>query len=386
MSESTVPRTSPELPHIGANVIDDSGRPTPGAFAGAVGTVDWSPLAAPYGLNPVNRFLRHKKWVYAVAATDDLVLALAVVDAGPTGTAFVMLTDLNTGDVVADSSRPGSGPLVRVGPHSGEGLSAQYRLPGTNYRLRWDEGSDQVRITVSLTSTAGALPGLHSIPGLSRVPGLSALPSGKQQPWLEVDLSLETTDAEAITAISRVEQDHPMATSTVKTSALPAWGTVTVHGPDGPSFHSLDGGLGGYDYTNGFLPRHTSWRWAYGITRLEDGRRLGLNLVSGFSGIGDHTAENALWLDGRLLPLDPAARIEFTEGAHDQPWTIRTLDEAVNLRFIPVASHKEGLNLGVVRSHFLQPSGWFEGTIAVDGERLDVRRMPGVVEDQDILW
>jgi hypothetical protein len=40
----------------------------------------------------------------------------------------------------------------------------------------------------------------------------------------------------------------------------------------------------------------------------------------------------------------------------------------------------------IVKRHFVQPLGWFEGTLRVHGEVLHVTRLPGVTEDQDILW
>ena len=37
-------------------------------------------------------------------------------------------------------------------------------------------------------------------------------------------------------------------------------------------------------------------------------------------------------------------------------------------------------------SHFVQPVGLFEGTIELDGRTHAVKDVPGVTEDQDILW
>ena len=63
----------------------------------------------------MTRLRKHRRWVYATASTDQYLVALAVVDAGPMGSAFVMVTDLTTGEVIADSSRPGGvRPLVHV--------------------------------------------------------------------------------------------------------------------------------------------------------------------------------------------------------------------------------------------------------------------------------
>ncbi len=361
-----------------------------GARHGSVDMVDWSTLHEDHRRHPLVSFLRHRRWIYATAATDRLFVVVAVVDGGVSGTAFCMITDLQTGETIANSSRPGAArPLVHVADHPMEGLAASYRLPGTEYRMQRERGSTETRISVRLRTTTESLPGLRWIPGIARIPGVRDLPTASSRPWLDIDLTLEPTVAAPLTAVSKVQADGGLVTSTVKTAAMNTWGTVTVHGPDPedpPQTLSLDGGTGGMDYTNGFLPRHTAWQWASTTGRLDDGRLFGLNLVSQFSGIGDEANENAAWLDGALVPLDPAVRVLFDKNDLMKPWTVRTVDGAVHLRFQPLAVHREGLNLGVIRSRFVQPTGLFSGHLMIEGERIVIDRMPGVVEDQDIHW
>ena len=380
----------PRLPRAGKTVLDGLGVPVFGARHGSVERVDWSSLAADYRRHPVLSYLRRRRWVYATATTDRLLIALAVVDGGVTGTAFCMITDLRTGQTIIDSSRPGGvKPLVHVGDQPAQGLNANYRLPGTEYRIAREPDSNEVRIAIRLRSTAESLPGLRWIPGIRRIPVARDLPTASTAPWVDVDLTLEPTVAPPLTAISKVDADGGLVTSTVKTAAMNAWGTVTIHGSDpeeAPHTLSLDAGTGGMDYTNGFLPRRTSWRWAYTTGRLGDGRLFGLNLVSEFSGIGDAATENAVWLDGALVPIDPRVRVIFDRRDPHRPWTVRTVDGSLHLHFAPLAVHDEALNLGVLRSRFVQPTGLYSGHIMVEGERIVLDRMPGVIEDQDILW
>ena len=61
-------------------------------------------------------------------------------------------------------------------------------------------------------------------------------------------------------------------------------------------------------------------------------------------------------------------------------------DGAVDLRFVPAAVHEEAQDLKVVRSKFIQPVGRFSGTLTVDGKTHRVSGIPGVVEDQDVVW
>lgn len=380
----------PRLPRSGKRVLDGVGTPVFGARHGAVDLVDWSALADEHRPSPINTALRRRRWIYATAATERHLIVVAVVDAGVSGTAFCMVTDLVTGEQVVDSSRPGAlRPLFHVGDQPLAGLTATYRLPGTDYRISTEPGRNEIRIQVRLRRTSQSLPGLRYLPGIKRIPIARDLPTASSQPWVEVDFTLEPTVAPALTAVTPVSAHGGLVTSTTKTAAMNAWGTVTVHGevPDSaPRTISLDGGTGGMDYTNGFLPRHTHWRWAYSTGRLSDGRLFGLNLVSDFSGIGDNSCENAVWLDGALVPLDPRVRVQYDPDDLHQPWTVRALDGSVDLRFEPLAVHDEGLNLGVLRSKFIQPTGHYTGHVTVEGERIEIDRMPGVIENQDVIW
>lgn len=54
--------------------------------------------------------------------------------------------------------------------------------------------------------------------------------------------------------------------------------------------------------------------------------------------------------------------------------------------FNPVGAHHEERDLKVVKSHFVQPVGLFSGFVEVDGRKVPVKDVPGVTEDQDILW
>lgn len=303
--------------------------------------------------------------MYVFAATHDLVIVAAIVDAGPTGTGFVMVTDRVSGALLADASRPGGlGPLASVNDRPTDGHRSHYTLPGTLMTIRGEGPALRLRAT------------LQAIPYL---PGLS-------DPWIDLDLTLSDVAHGGITAVSEIQQSRPMVTATAKNAALATSGRLTLRTDGEQREFDLSDGWGGFDYTSGFLPRHTAWRWAFGTCSLPDGRTLGFNLVSGFTGIGDDATENVVWIDGHPHPLDPRARIDFADGDPASPWRVTTADGAVDLVFEPLAIHRERVNLGAVRSRFLQPTGHFRGTISAAGQQIFVDRLPGVVEDQDVVW
>jgi hypothetical protein len=123
------------------------------------------------------------------------------------------------------------------------------------------------------------------------------------------------------------------------------------------------------------MPRHTRWRWAFATGRARDGEPLAFNVVQGFVG----EAECALFTQGDVQPL-AEPKFSFDRDRPSDPWSLK--GEGIDLRFEVGAVHAQNTNLVVVRSRFLQPVGTFYGTIG--GRNVD--GMPGVVEDQDVVW
>lgn len=317
------------------------------------------------GRRQVTDFLRHKRWMYTFAANDEVLVTAAIVDAGPTGTTFITVADRRTGHLLADISRPGgTRPMVSVNDRPGEGHRSRYRMPGSDVSMKTVDGILSVRAKI------GSPIGLPAI----------------GQPSVEIDLAFDITAQPPLTVISDLDTDPPSVSTTGKNAALPVSGRVVIR--HAGLLHAFDfaDAIGGFDYTSGHLPRHTHWRWAYLTGMLADDRTFGVNLSADFSGLVGCARENSVWLDGTLHAIDPDAEITFDEQAPERPWHVRTADGAVDLEFTPMGVHRESLNLGLLRSHFLQPVGEFRGTVEVAGHTIEVDGLPGVVENQDVLW
>lgn len=317
------------------------------------------------GRRHLEDFLRHKRWMYTFAADKDILVTAAIVDAGPTGTTFITVADRRTGKLLADISRPGgTKPMVSVNDHPGEGHHSRYRMPGSDVSMQTVDGVLHVRAKI------GSPVGLPAI----------------SKPSVELDLAFDITASPALTVISDLDTDPPLVSTTGKNAALPVSGRVVVR--QGGLLHAFDmtDGLGGFDFTSGNLPRHTQWRWAYLVGRLANGKTLGLNLSADFSGLVGRARENSVWYDGQLLAIDPDASIDVDLAEPGKPWHVRTSDGKVDLVFDPIGVHRESLDLRVVRSRFLQPVGEFSDTIKLGRRTLNVERLPGVVENQDVIW
>jgi hypothetical protein len=315
--------------------IDPSGAPAFGSYAGPLPAVD---LGRPgFGA----RFARRKRWVYLALSTEEVWLSLAIVRTGYAATAFAFVYDL-AGAMLFERTALLPAPLARVGDDfHAPGVIARFASGATRLSLR--RGPLGVEVDVRFGD-------------------------------LSVDAVLSERGAPpSVSAIAPLGEG--LLDATEKRALLPVKGRARC----GSRELSLDGALGGYDYTHGLLPRHTRWRWAFGMGRAKGGERLGFNVVSGFVG----ALECAAFLGDTVAPLGEA-HIDFEEVSPMKPW--RVVGEGYELTFAPGALHAETRDLVLVRSRFVQPVGTFQGTIRVHDRELVVDGLPGVVEDQDVLW
>jgi uncharacterized protein DUF2804 len=127
------------------------------------------------------------------------------------------------------------------------------------------------------------------------------------------------------------------------------------------------------DESAGYHPRHTVWSWSSGVGRLDDGRSVGWNLVSGINDPAERS-ERAIWIDGE--PTEPGP-VEF-----DGLEGIR-FDDGARLGFEAEAERRRDENKLIVRYSYRQPLGVFAGTLP-GGLRLESGL--GVIEHHDAHW
>jgi hypothetical protein len=199
-----------------------------------------------------------------------------------------------------------------------------------------------------------------------------------QAPELRLELELDGAPT-PLTAVSDVGHGARLPGATVKQAGLHARGEVLL---DGRRL-SIEHARACVDWTEGFFPRHTRWQWATGAGDSTGGVPVGFNLALGVHDGARHS-ENALWVEGAPAALPPV-KFQVTPGR--APWTVRSADGAVDLRFRPRAERTEDVNLGLVSSRYRQPFGHFEGRIRdARGREVELDGVPGVAEDHDAIW
>ena len=321
------------LPAAPRAVVDASGQPAFGRFAGQAASFDWAALAAPYRRSAWWRHFHHKRWHYVSLACDELFCAVAIVDLGWTSTAFAYAFDRRERKLVAAFSQDG--------------------IPGLCAHLAADAGGESRFRFLSKRIALG--------------PQALELRCGA----FEIDAQFGAAGP-LLLAVGAVDGGSVHATQ--KSPGMALRGAVRI----GARRISLDGGVASFDYSNGLLARETDWRWAC-AHNLE----LGFNLQAGYFGAN----ENVLWLDGKIIPL-AAARFDFDARDPLAPWHIGTADGLLDLHFTPEGARREDKNLLVAASRYVQPIGTFSGVVRASpgGPPVAIKQLAGVTEDHRSRW
>jgi hypothetical protein len=97
--------------------------------------------------------------------------------------------------------------------------------------------------------------------------------------------------------------------------------------------------------------------------------------------------ENAVFVEGITHSLGGVV-FELPEHPERGTWRIQSREAGeLDLEFQPLGARKQELDLGLVRSRFVQPYGTFRGRVQPPGgPAVSVERVFGVVEDHDALW
>ncbi len=316
------------------------GEPATGRYEGCIDSIDWRALSGPHHRPAWWRLLRRKRWQYVGIGGDEVFIGLAIVDLGWGCTAFAYVFDRRQRRLLAEWSQDGARFMGGVDARPVRGAQAQFRGPGAR---------------LSITEADGLLRVLAD----TRV--------------LSLDVAL-TLDAAAPWLLAVGPVAGGVAHATQKSSALAVHGNAQV----GARRIDLSGAVGCVDSSSGLLAHRTDWRWASAHSAS-----VGFNLQAGYFG----AQENALWLDGQLLPLG-AARFAFDRAQPLAPWRLSTDDGLLDLVFTPEGARHDRRDLGLVASRYVQPVGTFSGMVkaAPGAPPRRVAALLGVTEDHASRW
>lgn len=291
----------------------------------------------------LSKYLDYKQFQFVSLFTPDYVVGIAIADIRYLGSSFCYLYDIKK-DVLKEHSwiRPGGlGYSLTASPWQGV---AQFN--GGQIRFEIEEGEWTVR---------------------ARCPSFE----------LDARLGLNNQDSAPLMVCSPT--GYSGWTYTQKHNALAVTGSLIVGG------HSVDleGCLGGYDFSAGYMRRETSWRWA-SMSAFSDGVYIGLNLAAGVNETG--VTENAIWINGERFLLS-GVMFDFDRHSPESNWRIYDSAGKLDLTFTPLNVRKEKLNLWLLKSNFRQFVGHFSGTITVaKGRTYHLSQVMGLTEDHFAKW
>jgi len=330
MNDQTLPPAPPAL-HCGAGRVADYGR-----YAGRIADLSTATWDGSGGLFSRRR-LQRKGWMYFGAFSPRYMVGYAVADAGLTATAFVYVYDRQTRRLHEQKATVpfGFGAAFAPSPDAEWALRSgakawQARPQGQGWSVRFEGAGLKLEMEFHDTGS-----------------GMTSIASSLFRPF-----------------------HH-----TYKICGMPVRLRVELEGQAEDCEAS-----GTLDFTLGYPPRHTDWNWASLDGQTEDGQRVGINLVAHFM----NGLENALWLDGELLPLAQAV-FQYEPAQLLEPWRIATADGRLQLEFQPEGQRREDISVGLLASRFTQPFGRFSGTLqtAAGPRRIEGY---GVVEQHRARW
>lgn len=321
-----------------------TGLPRHGSYRGALRAVDLTRLSP----DRLERLSRHKRWIWAAITTDELVIAIAVVDLGYATSTFGYAWSKTEG-MLTDTAQIGLPGLASVRRDGVDRVRAEFRSPPLlpRHQVRIAEAVGGTRIELDVALPHLVLTGFADhLAGPSPMTAIAPLAGG----------------------ILNVTEKRVLA---------PFYGSALIHGRR----FDLEGARFGWDVTEGLLARATRWKWAFCQGRTEEGLPFAFNLVEGFVG----EPECTVWIDGVLVPTGEG-RFVHTEGAPLEPWKVSTTCGTLSFEVTPTAQHADQQNLGLIRSRFFQALGLGRGTITHGGRTHRFEATPILVEDQDMLW
>lgn len=328
-----------KLPDAPASPVAEDGNARFGTYRGACEDISLDGFGQDQPR--LTRLLREKSWQWFGLSNKRVALGGALVNAGLATSVFMWVYDRRAQKMLADASTLLPPGLVQLSHAPARGRTASSMAPGR--RLSIERDGDQLRIEGSISE-------------------------------IGLDVTFDAPLARAITAICPVGADGDGINVTQKECCLPVRGQLSV---SGRSFELGEDAIGMLDYSHGLLERETSWRWAIAAGRVDDGTRVGFNVVSDFN----EGLENVAWVGDKIYKVGQA-EFDFNPKRPRDMWRVTTSDGLLDVTLDVEGVRQNDIDLAIAASQYTQPLGRWHGK--VDG-RL-VHGIFGVAEVHRAKW
>lgn len=300
------------------------------------------------------QFLRTKRWDYYAIFTPQRFFSATIADLGYAGNIFVYTLDFSTNDLHEEGLVVPLSRGIRLPRNSTQGTTT-YSGKGVDIIFKTNPQERQIFVS---------WPSFHAGRGIEA----------------EINL-LCPSDQESMTIVIPIEGKRFYYNR--KINCLPAEGFIkygNVREDVRP-----DESLGSLDWGRGVWAYRSFWNWASASGFLPDGRRVGLNLGSGF---GDTSAatEDCLVLEGRVHKLS-SVQFDYTSGDYYKPWKFLDSEGRLSLEFKPFKERLARTNLGIIFSEVHQMFGRYAGRVITDdGEIILLDNLTGFAEEHHARW
>ena len=337
----------PRLTKAPAQLIKSNGQPAFGLLDGTIPDLNLQDFIYQNLMDKkasaLSRYFHYKQFQFICVTGSDWLLAVAIADIRYANSGFAYLYSFDTNQAISKSVLlPGAlGCKMSDSPSKGEAKQyfGAYKVAIKTSSTHWQLTIDTKELKANLT-----------IAKASQMPLALSAPTG-----------------------------YNGFTYTEKSNALTVTGSLELQGKR----LDLTQALAGYDFSAGFMRRHTSWRWA-SISALVEGQPFGLNIAAGVNETG--LCENALWVDGQIQHLSPASFV-FDRKNDKTPWQVSSLCGEVQLEFQPLYCRQEKVNIGLLASNFRQYVGLYTGFVLLqNGSKLQLNAVKGLAEDHYAKW
>jgi hypothetical protein len=306
-----------------------------------------------YHLKPFQRF-RIKRWDYYAVFSPRGFFSATIADLGYAGNLFVYVMDFKTGDLYEEGLVIPFGAGIELPRNSTEGDSYF-----KNEKVLLD-----FRVTEQHRRVLVNWPGFHGGRGIQADIRLTCPP--------------ENESMTIVIPISRKRFYYNRKINCLPAEGMIKYGDTTEILNSQTCLASLDWGRGVWEYKS-------FWNWASSSGFLPDGRKVGLNMGSGF-GDCSNADENALILGNRIHKLEQV-KFDYCPGDYMKPWKFSDSEGRLDLNFIPFKERVARTRLGIIDSEVHQMFGRFAGkAVADDGEGIIIKDLIGFAEEHKARW